>query len=294
MARVRILRRQNGAYIELPKEILHYDELELFQLRDGYYLLTVPLGTAGNETKTQGKAAGAAVRGEAVRGEAGTLSPAERTVLKKLLGIRFEKRTPAYVGKALSEPELAVLRELERKDFVNVFRGQKYKDGVYNIRDSIYPLLSESGQKVRGAAAGQPMRGSAAAGHERGAASTQVSSTQVSSSTYPGVTSLLSSRGFIIINDKNEARILSEQLAQEMKKGAVVGVKGFDGKFYVVTRPYFTKAQEIIASVLKEPMDCDSIAAAAKLDADGCRAALRLMAENGDVIEKKRGIFAAV
>jgi len=41
-------------------------------------------------------------------------------------------------------------------------------------------------------------------------------------------------------------------------------------------------------------MDCDSIAAAAKLDADGCRAALRLMAENGDIIEKKRGIFAAV
>ncbi len=271
MARVRILRRQNSGYIELPKEMLGYEELELFQLKDGYYLLSVPLGQEhAGETKAPDRAGGSARSGE--------ITPAERQVLKKLLAIRFEKRTPPYVAKEFSEQEMFVLRELERKGFVNVFTGQKYKEGVYNISDSIYPLLSQAGQK---AGAGAPSR----------AAGTAPEAAQQS---YPGVSNLLSTRGFIIINDKNEARSLSEQLASEMKSGAVVGVKGFDGKFYAVTRAYFTKAQAAITAVMKEPMDADSIAAAAKLDPEGCRAVLKLMAENGDLIEKKRGIFAAV
>ncbi len=264
MARVRILRRQNSGYIELPTEMLGYDELELFQLRDGYYLLSVPLGEAAKGQKAPDRAGGSA------RSAGGEITPAERQVLKTLLAIRFEKRTPPYVAKELSEQDMFVLRELERKGFVNVFKGQKYKDGVYNIRDSIYPLLSQAGQKPAA-----------------GAVTTATPS-------YPGVSHLLSTRGFIIINDKNEARSLSEQLASEMKSGAVVGVKGFDGKFYAVTRTYFTKAQAAIVAVMKEPMDADSVAAAAKLEPEGCRAVLRLMAENGDLIEKKRGIFAAV
>lgn len=258
MARVRIFRKQNSGYIELPKEMLGYDELELFQLKDGYYLLSVPLGEAAKEQK-------APARSE------GVITPAERQVLKRLLAIRFEKRTPPYVAKELSEQEMFVLRELERKGFVNVFKGQKYKDGVYNISDSIYPLLSQAGQKP--AAGAVP---------------------ETAPQHYPGVSNLLNTRGFIIINDKNEARSLSEQLASEMKSGAVVGVKGFDGKFYAVTRAYFNKAQAAIASVMKEPMDADSVAAATKLEPEGCRAVLRLMAENGDLIEKKRGIYAAV
>jgi hypothetical protein len=277
MARVRILRRQNSGYIELPKGLLGYDELELFELKDGYYLLSVPLERAG-ETKAPDRS-GASARSE------GTITTAERFVLKKLLAIRFEKRTPPYVAKELSEQEQFVLRELEHKGFVNVFRGQKYKDGVYNISDSIYPLLSQSGQK---ASAGAVPRAAGAA---------VVPGTIPEATTqqrYPGVSNLLNTRGFIIINDKNEARSLSEQLASEMKSGAVVGVKGFDGKFYAVTRTYFTKSQATITAVMKEPMDADSIAAATKLEPDGCRAVLRLMAENGDVIEKKRGIFAAV
>jgi hypothetical protein len=268
MARVRILRRQNSGYMELPKGLLGYDELELFELKDGYYLLSVPLGKerAAGETRAAERGGSSAARNE------GAITPAERGVLKNLLAIRFEKRTPAYVTKEFSEGDMLVLRELERKGFVNVFRGEKYKEGVYNIRDSIYPLLSASG--VARVAPG--------------------TAPESAPSNYSGVSNLLNTRGFIIINDKNEARSLSEQLASEMKSGAVVGVKGFDGKFYAVTRAYFTKAQATIASVLKEPMDSDSIAAAAKLEPEGCRAVLRLMAENGDLIEKKRGIFAAI
>lgn len=42
--RIRVLKRQNSSYLELPKEIASEDELELFTLKPGYYLLSVPIG----------------------------------------------------------------------------------------------------------------------------------------------------------------------------------------------------------------------------------------------------------
>ena len=257
--KIRILKRNEKAYIELPSEMVGQEELELFQLKEGYYLLSMPLGQ-------QSRAPPQAKSG---------LGDHEKLVLKKLLSIRFEKRTPAFVSKELSAQELEVLKELEKKGLVNVFRGDKYKDGVYNIRDSIYPILS---------------------GKEEAKGSVQPKTTAPSQTgqPYSDSFSLLNSRGYMIIQDKNEARMLSERLNSDMKSGAVVGVKGFDGKFYIVTRGYFTKAQETIGSVLKEDMDAPSIANAAKLEPDGCLAVLRLMAEAGEIIEKKRGIFAPI
>jgi hypothetical protein len=250
MAKIRILRKQDKAYIELPPEMAAGDEIELFQLRSGYYLLTMPLGQPTAKSM---------------------INERERVVLKKLLAIRFENRTPAHVTKTLSESDMVVLKALERKGLVNVFKGRKYKDGVYNIRDKIYPLLANK--------AAPPKE------EQRRPAPYSSPETAVLA---------LKSHGFVVIPNKREAMSLSDKLGSDLKKGAVIGVKGFDGKFYAVTRNYFTTAQSSINTVLKEDMDPQSIASAAKLDPEGCTAVLRLMAENGEIIEKKKGVFAQV
>lgn len=263
MARVRVLKRQNAAYVELPKEMLGYDELELFQLREGYYLLSVPLPAPGSpQPATQGREPEAG----------GAVQASERSVLKKLLGIKFENRTPANVAKLLSDEEREVLGQLEAKRLVNVFRGTKYREGVYNISDAAYAL-----------ATGSPKHG--AVSREPGAV---VPQTGVDSA------GILVRQGYLVIGDRNEARALSEKLSGEMKAGNIVGVKGFDGKFYIVTKAYLLKAQAAISAVLKESMDAAGIAAAAKLEGDGCVAVLHVLSESGDIIEKKRGIYAPV
>ncbi|MCI0504440.1 hypothetical protein L0Y65_07095 [Candidatus Micrarchaeota archaeon] len=269
MAKARVLRRQEKAYIELPPDISGEAELEIFQLKEGYYLISVPLGQQAGRTE----------RAEGRQQEHGVLGEGERAVLKKLLSIRFENRTPAHVGGALSGSEMATLGELVQRGLVNVFRGNKYKDGVYNISDSTYALIYPKGDAQ---AAVAPAQKEADTGGSRRAASAT------------GTLGILHSRGFIIVQDKREAMTLSEQLGGQMKSGEVVGVKGFDGKFYIVTRNFFTKAQAEINAVLKDEMDAPSIASATKLDAEGCLAVLRLMAENGDLVEKKRGVFAPV
>jgi len=241
MAKVRILKRNGKSYLELPAEMSEHAELELFPLKDGFYLLTTPLGE-----RPKGKE---------------LLSQSEKALVRKLLSIRFEKRTPAYVSKVFSEGEMAMLKDLEGRKMVEVFRGKKYVDGVYSISDKVYSL-AQSKKEERGQGKDAPTG--------------------------------LKSRGFQILTDKNEAYRLSQSLSQEMKEGAVFGVKGFDNKFYIVTREYLERTASAIDSVLKEDMDPATIASKAKLDTEGCIAVLRLMAERGDIIEKKKGVFAPV
>jgi len=284
MVKARILRQQNRCFLELPKEMQTYDEVELFQLKDGYYLVTLPLpnvAQSGADAKREGDGR---AQNKIV------LSDAERSVLKKLLSIRFENRTPDHVASALSKDEGVVLKELEAKGFVNVFRGTKYKDGVYNISDGIYPILSGSAQGEH-----KEERPSENAANQR--APSQYPNAHPANGSLQrisGSIAILNNQGYLVINDRNEERSLSEALAPRMKSGSVLGVMGFDGKLYIVTRDYFSKAESLIRPILKEDMTVDSIAGSCRIDPDGARAVLRIMAENGDVIERRKGVFAPV
>lgn len=236
MPKSRILKKQSKAYLELPKEMLDYDEAELIRIGEGQYVV------------------------RAVH-EAG-VSDIEKAVLRKLLSIRFDRRVPANVEKELTQAERLVLKGLEAKGMVNVFKGRKYPDGVYNIKDNVYPIL-------KGKEPAEPQK------------------TQDDSPS-------LMNRGFLTLKDKGEAMRLSQKYGSEMKKGDVIGVKGFDGRFYAVTREYLEKSEKAIKEVLKDGMDIASIAQAARMDSEGCSAVMRLMAERGDVLEKKKGIFSPV
>ncbi|MBI5046721.1 hypothetical protein HZC07_03245, partial [Candidatus Micrarchaeota archaeon] len=225
MPKIRVLKKENNSYIKLPQDLSSVDEIEFFQLRDGYYLV---------------------------------------------LAIRFENRTPPQVMNALSESEKIVLKELERKNLVNVFKGNKYKDGVYNIADSTYSqVYAKEGESKENAQTKS----------QQGQQPTQAKQqhTQPQAIYRPPPTpnlgqkfAVLNSQGFLIITDKLEAKDLSEAFSQQMKSGMVVGVKGFDGKFYVVTRDYLLKSQLAITATLKEPMDSDSDALSTQLDPEGC------------------------
>ncbi len=241
MGKSRILKKQGKAYLELPKEMLDYDEAEVVRLDDGQYVV------------------------KAV--EVKMVAEVEKIVLKKLLSIRFDRRTPANVEKELTEAERYILKDLEKKGMVNVFKGRKYPDGVYNIKDNIYPIL-KGNEPPKPEAKTEPQA-------------------------QPDSPSLRN-RGFLTLKDKGEAMRLSQKLNAEMKKGDVIGIKGFDGRFYVVTREYLEKSEKAVNSVLKEGMDVQSIAEAAKMDPEGCSAVMKLMAEKGDVLEKKKGIFSPI
>jgi hypothetical protein len=279
MARARIIRKQDRCFIELPKEFLSVDEIELFPLRDGYYFLSMPLETGQGQKsrKPEGRNEGA--------------TSEEISVLQRLQSIKFGDRTPDQVAKALSGPEKEVLRRLEEKGWVNVFKGSKYRNGVYNIADEVYPMLKSQGQGAPAAerkseASQKQAQEARNAAPERQAAPAQ---------NLPPSYALLTKQGYMVIREQKDAKAMSEMLKSEMKSGSVTGTKGFDGSFYVVTREYFNGASKAVLDALRDkPADVQAIAQASGLDADGARAVLQQLAEAGDVIEKRKGTYAAV
>ena len=296
MARAIIIKKQDRCFVELPKEFLANDEVELFALRDGYYLLSQPLesrvsGSGSRTPKTQNP-----------KPETEGASPQEIAVLQKLQSIQFKDRTPANVAKMLGEAEKAVLAGLEKKKWVNVFIGNKYKDGVYNIADDVYPMLKNI---IPEAKTQNPRQETENRKPETGNPKQETQNPkpdtgnrQLETRTAPvckdPLCSLLMKQGFLVIRDTREARELSEKLKTDMKSGLVMGIKGFDGVFYVVTKDYFAHASRSILDALKSDANLEAITQNTKLETDGAAAVLRHLAESGDVIEKKKGIFAAV
>lgn len=120
--RIKTVRRESGTYIRLPDDFRECEELELFHLRDGYYLMSRPL-----ENGEQTRAPPAAGKEES-----------ERKLLEKLAAIKFEKRTPLLL-KELSKLERETLVSLEKKGAINLIKSKKYPHGVYNIRREFYP-----------------------------------------------------------------------------------------------------------------------------------------------------------
>lgn len=277
MARAKIIKKQGRCFVELPKEFLNNDEIEFFELREGYYLLSIPLPVPGvQKDKTQDSESKTRLEPTAE----------EIAVLRKLQTIKFSNRIPEYVNKVLTDPEKLLLKEMGKKGWVNVFQGRKYKNGVYNIADKVYPLLKTQDARPKTAHQQPETQDSGQETRNRQRAAGNRSDT--------GNYSLLLSQGYLIIRDQRDAKALSEKLKSEMKSGSVLGVKGFDGAFYVVTKDYFSKASKTILGALKEEADVQSITENCKLETDGVQAVLRHLAESGEVIEKKRGVYAAV
>ncbi|MFA4946228.1 MAG: hypothetical protein WC607_01660 [Candidatus Micrarchaeia archaeon] len=100
--------------------------------------------------------------------------------------------------------------------------------------------------------------------------------------------------GYAVLNSEGEAKQLSDELEQFIKNGQVVGVRGFDKRFYVVSREFLERHSSAVLGALKEPNTARVAAAQAKMAFDAFNAALVVLKEQGEIIEKKKGVFQTV
>ncbi len=253
--KVRTIRKESGTYLRLPDDLREAEEVELFPLRDGYYILLKGLGAGKEETrKAEGRKPGAESRKQET---AGGLTQFEAKVLAKLASIRFEKRMPSEVKGGLGRHEKEALASLERKGAITLIQSKKYPKGVYNIQKEFYP----SSKKERAVPA-------------------------------QGATELerqLFRDGHLVVSDQNSAQRLSDVLQRQ--KNAVAGVKSFDGKYYVVTRAFLEKVRRILAKWKGEFVDPKAVGAKFGMHPDGVKSVLKLLAENGEFIEKGEVFF---
>lgn len=276
------MKKDSKCYVELPPEFSGQESVEFFPLKDGYYLLTIPLENAGRKPSSPAHPVPVPL-----------LSGEEKSLLSKLFSIRFDQRIPSRVEKMLNEKEKQLLKTLLEKGYVNTFQSKKYPQGVYNIRDSVYPLLTghESWVMSRGERSNEP---GAYESKPKTSPSNQLPKTQAAkaATSLPiSQTTDILSDGYAVIDDARLAAQFSEQLRRQGKSNIVRGIKGFDGKFYAVTKSYFSKTAPLVLKALDEPQNAESLAKACKLPLPACLAILHLLGEEGDVVEKRKGIF---
>lgn len=254
--RIKTIQKESGTYVRLPDDFRKAEELELFALRDGYYLLSLPLGAA---VKTRVEAKGTAEPEPKARApepavaeeDAKGLTQSENRVLDKLASIRFEKRTGTSIREDFSRQDREALLSLEKKGAVTFIKSKKYPDGVYNIQNDFYPAPKKD------------------AGPEKSASELERQ---------------LFRDGYIILQDSNAAQRLSEVLQKQ--KNAITGVKGFDGKYYVVTRAHMERVRKVLARWRGDYVDPKAMAAKFGIHPDAVKAVLKILAEGGEYTEK--------
>ncbi|MFA5383047.1 MAG: hypothetical protein WC356_07805 [Candidatus Micrarchaeia archaeon] len=182
----------------------------------------------------------------------------EFELLRKLNSFKFEKRTPENVYKTLNSNEKEVLEELIKKGYVKIYKEGKYtKTGVYSISQKIYSELTGK----------QPEK-------------------------KPSL-----KNEFMIIDNQEEAQNISKQLKEEIKKGEIKGIRGFDGKFYIASSEFYNKNKDLILKILEENkngLKISEIALKTKLEENACLVVLRLLAEDGEIIEKGKNVFKII
>lgn len=267
----RLLIKKNGkTYVQLPAQFDIFDEIEIFQLRDNFWLISSPL-----EKNVQEKPIEKYVPNEIGKKIGKKLSDDEKLVLRELLKIRFADRTPLKIEKLFSPEKQNLVRQLLKKGFVQIFYGRKYqKTGVYNIKDDIYPLINQSEPK------------------EDKIVQKIASRTQSVPLTYSELLKI----GWLIISNPQNAELFSSELKKIGVAQNVKGVRAFDGRFYIATNKFLYFTYEKIKSIMekKTEMHIEEIVAATNLEPESVLVVLNILAESGEITERKKGLFCLV
>ncbi|HVA82712.1 MAG TPA: hypothetical protein VNF06_00940 [Candidatus Aquilonibacter sp.] len=223
---------------------------------------------------------------------AGELSSEEISVLKKLDTLKYGMRSKENVVKMLGKEERITLKGLMKKKAVSLFAKDNSKEALFSISKGVYDKYLMR-KKMGGEQTVQQPTRSAPAMEQR--ASYQRPQVQSPSQPY-GIENenvkTLEKDGFIVLQYEAEASALSLALEQSIRRGMVLGTRSFNKKFYIIMRSYFDRHGAKILKALKDgEMKVGQIAREVGIDEDGARAILYLLAESGDVSEKKKDLF---
>lgn len=257
----------------LPAELLASSSLDIFALRDGFYLVSLKGAPEGAARLSHGA-------GEA--GSAGNLSGNEKELVRKLLSVRFEKRTPPEMNHLLSKGEKETLGLLIQKKLVHIFHGGKYeKDGVYNVSDFAFNAVREPSAPAMPSSQQAQPQPQMPSGMSPSPIPISISSP-----------SHLESHGWMVLENESDARNFGAAFQDKVKSGEIRGVRAFDMKYYFVRRGFCEQWEGKVQSALsKNEKSSAEIAQDAGMEPEGCRALLFHMCDSGEAMEKRRGKF---
>lgn len=213
--------------------------------------------------------------------------------LFKILSDRkqLSQRIVGKFEKTLSKTELDRFNELFKQGLIEKFKlNEQYKQPVYRLNEK---KLAE--KKTVLVSNPKP----ASAQSNSWSVPPNSKSTVPSNANNPNnsTNSLSLERdGFLILKTENDARILSNLRADDFKKGALRGIKTFDGSFFVIKKDTFENAQTKILSVFEQTKTAslENLARQTQLRLELLRGACEFLKEDGFLFEKTKQTYCLV
>jgi bifunctional DNA-binding transcriptional regulator/antitoxin component of YhaV-PrlF toxin-antitoxin module len=228
-----------------------------------------------------------------VKGKEITMDAVELALLKKLDTIRYGERTKAKVDGMLGAEEKATLQKLLKKGFVTLFRKSNENEYKYGIERGIYDRFL-FGKRTYPNRQGQPAPARTLSS-PRGAQFTQRAAPIQMRNAVQDVNeyvSMLESKGYLVLKSEAEAASASAAMEESIRQGLVIGTRGFDKKFYIALRDFINRsAPKMLKIIENKSVSIDDISKETGIDADGARAILNILAENGEVTEVRKDVF---
>ncbi|MDE1828496.1 MAG: hypothetical protein KGH65_05035 [Candidatus Micrarchaeota archaeon] len=216
----------------------------------------------------------------------GEISRDEIDVLKKLDTLKYNTRSKENVLKILDKEERILLKGLMKKKAVSLFAKESGKEPLFSITKGIYDrfLMRKNAQQVAATPKPSEVKIEAPKFRPSAASASQADENQN--------VAKLEKEGFIVLQSEPEASSLSLALEGSIRRGQVLGTRSFNKKFYIILRTFFDRHGPKILKALKDGgMRVSQIASEIEVDEDGVRAILYLLAESGDVSEKRKDFF---
>jgi len=105
----------------------------------------------------------------------------------------------------------------------------------------------------------------------------------------------IEANGFEIMANENQARNFCEDFSAEIKEGQIRGIKGFDGYFYAIHLDVLEELKPKILAHLKEKtVSAKELSEKTSLPMDLIRGTIEFLKEDGEVIEKRKGIYQRI
>jgi hypothetical protein len=215
------------------------------------------------------------------------LSQDEINVLKKLDTLRYNERSREKVERMLNDAEKKILYNLIKKKVVTPFSKDNNEE-LYSISKNVYDkFLLRKKRQTEEKNVKEAIK-EAEAGVERKIGSGLEERYGIENE----YVKRLEEKGYIVLQTEAEAASLSIALEESIKQGIVLGTRAFNKKFYILLRQFFEKyAPQIVKGLSGGGMKVEDIARRIGIDEDAARGILYLLAESGDVSEKKKDLF---
>lgn len=282
----KVYKYKDKLILYLPKDVVYNlgikegDELN-FLKDNNYYIMAKSNAIIGSLTDKDQSKTGKSV------------SPKEISVLRKLDSFRYANRTVEEVGKKLTGDEKAVLEGMIKKGYVV---PKKSGNAVlYSINNDIYvnflikdPEAFERKHKAS-------MKWAREQQANRKPAATRSEFINKEKGINENASEEIRRNGYVVLSTRAEAENASSELEIEIRRGLVLGTRAFNKKYYIVHRAFVNKnSPKLVGALRSGDMDVNTLSKKTGMDPDGVRSVLFVLAESGEVMEKRRDVFSLV